>query len=400
MLERLFHWLFGYVEFTVRGGAPRLFTMAAKNGLLLWDFAWEEETARARIKAREYRRLPPLCRRSGAITRLEKKRGLPFFAARLARRKGLLAGAVLGAALFWYLSGFVWGVTVTGTETVTRRQVRDAAAQYGVSVGCPRAELKPRQAAHGILAQIGRLSWASVNTDGCFVEVAVKEGEPAPEAETQEKWSNLVAGRGGVVVSAQAEQGRLEVQPGDVVEQGQLLVSGLYQYVPDPYRAQPTHPAQIVGPARGSVIAETYREFTAQAGSTQARQVPAGEREERAFLRLFGLRLPLGLWGRPAGEFRFSQSVSAWEALGVQLPVALERERYDPVETHSVPLSREEQRDAALRALRQLQREELPQGAEILEEELRFTYTVEGCTVTARCRCWEEIGQIQEILVE
>lgn len=400
MLERLFHWLFGYVEFTVRGGAPRLFTMAAKNGLLLWDFAWEEETARARIKAREYRRLPPLCRRSGASARLEKKRGLPFFAARLARRKGLLAGAVLGAALFWYLSGFVWGVTVTGTETVTRRQVRDAAAQYGVSVGCPRAELKPRQAAHGILAQIGRLSWASVNTDGCFVEVAVKEGEPAPEAETQEKWSNLVAGRGGVVVSAQAEQGRLEVQPGDVVEQGQLLVSGLYQYVPDPYRAQPTHPAQIVGPARGSVIAETYREFTAQAGSTQARQVPAGEREERAFLRLFGLRLPLGLWSQPAGEFRFSQSVSAWEALGVQLPVALERERYDPVETRSVTLSREEQRDAALRALRQLQREELPQGAEILEEELRFTYTVEGCTVTARCRCWEEIGQIQEILVE
>lgn len=400
MLERLFHWLFGYVEFTVRGGAPRLFTMAAKNGLLLWDFAWEEETARARIKAREYRRLPPLCRRSGASARLEKKRGLPFFAARLARRKGLLAGAVLGAALFWYLSGFVWGVTVTGTETVTRRQVRDAAAQYGVSVGCPRAELKPRQAAHGILAQIGRLSWASVNTDGCFVEVAVKEGEPAPEAETQEKWSNLVAGRGGVVVSAQAEQGRLEVQPGDVVEQGQLLVSGLYQYVPDPYRAQPTHPAQIVGPARGSVIAETYREFTAQAGSTQARQVPAGEREERAFLRLFGLRLPLGLWSQPAGEFRFSQSVSAWEVLGVQLPVALERERYDPVETRPVTLSREEQRDAALRALRQLQREELPQGAEILEEELRFTYTVEGCTVTARCRCWEEIGQIQEILVE
>lgn len=400
MLERLFHWLFGYVEFTVRGGAPRLFTMAAKNGLLLWDFAWEGETARARIKAREYRRLPPLCRRSGASARLEKKRGLPFFAARLARRKGLLAGAVLGAALFWYLSGFVWGVTVTGTETVTRRQVRDAAAQYGVSVGCPRAELKPRQAAHGILAQIGRLSWASVNTDGCFVEVAVKEGEPAPEAETQEKWSNLVASRGGVVVSAQAERGRLEVQPGDVVEQGQLLVSGLYQYVPDPYRAQPTHPAQIVGPARGSVIAETYREFTARVGSTQARQVPAGEREERTFLRLFGLRLPLGLWGRPAGEFRFSQSVSAWEVLGVQLPAALERERYDPVETHSVPLSREEQRDAALRALRQLQREELPQGAEILEEELRFTYTEEGCTVTARCCCWEEIGQIQEILVE
>ena len=64
---------------------------------------------------------------------------------------------MLGAALFWYLSGFVWGVTVTGTETVTRRQVRDAAAQYGVCVGSPRAQLKPRQAAHGILAQIGRL---------------------------------------------------------------------------------------------------------------------------------------------------------------------------------------------------------------------------------------------------
>ena len=129
-------------------------------------------------------------------------------------------------------------------------------------------------------------------------------------------------------------------------------------------------------------------------------RVVAALRALIAVIRLFGLRLPLGLWGRPAGEFRFSQSVSAWEVLGVQLPVALERERYDPVETRPITLSREEQRDAALRALRQLQREELPQGAEILEEELRFTYTEEGCTVTARCRCWEEIGQIQEILVE
>lgn len=400
MVEQFFHWLRGYVEFTVQGDAARLFTLAAKNGLLLWGFSREGRLAWARTRAKDYPRLRLVRRRAGVTLTLERKAGLPFSLARLGRRKGLVAGAVLGAGLFWYLSGFLWGVTVTGTETVTRRQVLDAAAQYGVSVGSPLRDLEPRQAAHGILTQVGRLSWASVNTGGCFAQVAVQEREPAPETEEREEWSNLVASRGGVVVSVQAQRGLPQVQPGDVVERGQVLVAGLYPDIPDPYGRQPTSPAKIRGPARGSVVAETYREFTARGEASPAGQLPTGQREERCFLWLFGLRLPLGLWSRPAGEYWFSQTSSPLTVLGVELPLVLETERYDFVESRAIPLTREEQQDAALRALRQLQRQELPQGAEILEEELEFRFTAEGCTVTARCRCWEEIGQVQEILVE
>lgn len=35
MLTRIYHWLSGYVEFLVKGDGARLFTMAAKRGLLL-----------------------------------------------------------------------------------------------------------------------------------------------------------------------------------------------------------------------------------------------------------------------------------------------------------------------------------------------------------------------------
>lgn len=372
--------------------------MAAKNGLLLWDFAWGGETA-----------VPGCGRRStGGCRSCAAAAGLPppGEEARLAllygpagRRKGLLAGAVLGAALFWYLSGFVWGVTVTGTETVTWRQVRDAAANTVFPWAAPgTAEAPPGRPRHPGPDRAAELGVGQHRR--LFCGGGGEGGGAAPEAETQEKWSNLVASRGGVVVSAQAERGRLEVQPRGCGGAGPA--AGLR---PVPVRPRPLPgPAHPPGADRGPGPGQRHRR------DLPGVHRPGGEHPDPAgpfrgeggahLPPLFGLRLPLGLWSQPAGEFRFSQSVSAWEALGVQLPVVLERERYDPVETRQVILSREEQRDAALRALRQLQREELPQGAEILEEELRFTYTEEGCTVTARCRCWEEIGQIQEILVE
>ena len=42
MIERIYHWMSGYVEFRVEGDGARLFTMAAKRGMGLWGFGRSE----------------------------------------------------------------------------------------------------------------------------------------------------------------------------------------------------------------------------------------------------------------------------------------------------------------------------------------------------------------------
>ena len=399
MLTRIYHWLSGYVEFTARGDGARLFSMAAKRGLLLWGFRREGECAAARIKPGEYIKLRPLCRRCGTVCRVGRKRGLPFQFARLWARKGLILGTVLGAALYWYMSGFIWGVSVSGTEKLLPSQVLEAAYDSGVYVGADRERLRAGNPEGKMQALLPGLSWVSVNTDGCYADVVVKEGTKKPELEIKDELSNIVAARAGKIVKLEAHEGRPEVRIGETVFEGQLLIAGLYQERLDPWAPQPPEPYRRTGAARGSVTAETYREFTVQVSGTVREPVEAGQDSE-LWLHVFGLKIPLGLFGRYDGPKRSWEETRQWKVLGVELPVGFQRRTTVYLEERERALSEEEQKAAALRKLREVQRAQLPKGGSIRQETLEFTFSDGLCILSSRCRCWEEIGVVEKILVE
>ena len=131
-----------------------------------------------------------------------------------------------------------------------------------------------------------------------------------------------MAGKEGQVVEITAEEGRAEVKVGDVVTKGQLLISGLYEQVPDPYGPQPNIRYQRAGASRGSVVAETYREFTVTVGATAEVLQPQGEPQRQLYLELFGLRLPLGLWTAPPQDSLVWEERTPVKALGTELPLA------------------------------------------------------------------------------
>lgn len=398
MLTRIYHWLAGYVEFSVKGDGARLFTLAAKRGLLLWGFGREEGMAVARVRPRTYKKLRPLFKRCGAAGRIRVKRGLPFQSMRLWARKGLIMGAFLGAALYWYLSGFIWGVSVCGTEKLTANEVLRAAEESGVYEGARREALRTTKPEGKLQSLLPELSWVSVNTDGCFAQVALKEGTAKPEPEKQPQLSNIVAARAGRIVKLEAQEGRPEVEQGETVTQGQLLIAGLYEERLDPWNPRP-YPYRKAGAARGSVTAETYREFAVQVSATDREPVEEG-RSTKLWLEAFGARIPLGLSVRYEGEQRQWSETSRLKLLGVELPICLRRQTTVYLEERERALSEEEQKAAALRKLREAQRAQLPKGSRILREKLEFSFSEGICVLSARCRCWEEIGVPEIILVE
>ena len=257
VVERLAHFLTGWVEFEVRGNGPRFFNTAAKAGVEFWGFSRRGERLSARGTPGDYKRLRELARRSGAHPTIVARGGLPFTTARLKRRKGLVVGAAAGTAVYLFLSGFCWGVTVTGAETLTRLQVLEAARQSGLSVGAPLREMDYKAMALSIQNRLEGVTWLSVNNNGCFVEVSLRESLPAPEVVNDREWSNMVAARPGTILSVEAERGRPVVSPGDTVTAGQLLIAGLYEQELDPYSPPPEEPFQVLGAARGSARART-----------------------------------------------------------------------------------------------------------------------------------------------
>ena len=78
MVERLAHFLTGWVEFEVRGNGPRFFNTAAKAGVEFWGFSRRGERLSARGTPGDYKRLRELARRSGAHPTIVARGGLPL----------------------------------------------------------------------------------------------------------------------------------------------------------------------------------------------------------------------------------------------------------------------------------------------------------------------------------
>ena len=275
----------------------------------------------------------------------------------------------------------------------------EAARQSGLSVGAPLREMDYKAMALSIQNRLEGVTWLSVNNNGCFVEVSLRESLPAPEVVDDREWSNMVAARPGTILSVEAERGRPVVSPGDTVTAGQLLIAGLYEQELDPYSPPPDEPYQVLGAARGSVRALTYREFSVEVPQEKTVLVPTGRRSQAA-LEVFGLRVPLGLALQPEGSFRVWRSSTAWNPLGRALPLAWEVTTWETCREEAVPLEEAGQEEAALLALRRLQREELPPGSKVVEEELSYTGEGAARRLKAVCRCEEEIGLVRKISVE
>ena len=86
--------------------------------------------------------------------------------------------------------------------------------------------------------------------------------------------------------------------------------------------------------------------------------------------------------------------------MGRELPLTWVETTSQPLEEASVLLEEDAWREAALLRLRRLQREELPPGSQIWREELSYHFENGMCTLTAQCRCEEEIGVVREISFE
>ena len=78
MVERIAHFLTGWVEFEIRGNGARFLNGAAKTGTEFWGFSQREGRPVVRGRPREYRRLRPLFRRCGAHPRIRKRGAVSY----------------------------------------------------------------------------------------------------------------------------------------------------------------------------------------------------------------------------------------------------------------------------------------------------------------------------------
>ncbi|MEG0780447.1 MAG: sporulation protein YqfD [Oscillospiraceae bacterium] len=400
---QVMHFLQGRVELAVESAFPeRVINLCAEGGILLSGLHWQSPTAfTCAVTRRDYRRLRRATEPLDCTVTVVRTAGAPFLLGRARRRQVLLCGVCLGALLLLAGSFFVWDYAIVGNTTVTDEEILRALSRNGVGFGTFGFSIDPEELRNHVLLELPALSWIGVNVSGCRAYVQVRERVPRPELISKDKPSNVVATRDGLVIRVQALSGEAQVLPGTTVEQGELLIAGIWDL--DTTGAR-------VSAGRGQVFARTWRRYTVQMPLTAVKKTYTGQEKHR-YAMDFGTKR-IKFYGkssidrvgydkiehpRKTGYDKTARRTKWVAPGGLALPVTWVTETYRPYLRTEVPVSPTKAQAAGEAILTDYLATQLGEG-DSLSSTLVTAREKDGVLwVTLTAECVEQIGQMVEL---
>lgn len=377
MLARLWSFLSGYVCLVFEGkNLEKVINMAVSRGLYLWDIKWLE-TGKVCVKVRlnGVKVLRHIARRTRSRFRVVGKSGLPFSAARLRKRKMLLVGLVLCAVLTYMMSSFIWFVEVRGNKKIPAATVIKTAEHAGLAMGTLKIGLDKDKIEKYIRNSIPETAWVGVRITGTKAVIEIAEKVIMPPVDNSP--ANVVAEKAGLVREILVLNGKAAVNEGDMVKQGDILITGMITPEPKPDQQpgkeeeeiEPPQPVRLVR-ARGMVRAKVWYEGYGESRLVDTGTRRTGRETEIISLRLLGKELVLkGPQSPPYADFVTGVDVKrlpVWR--NIRIPVEIVTTNYYEVNRYRDIIGLSKAKSIAGSAALAVARGKVPGDAKIIGE--------------------------------
>lgn len=377
------------VDFRAEGVfCEKLLTEAMKNGLGISFPRKSGYTMRGTVQAAEYRSLCKIARRLGLKMRIEKKHGIYFTLKRHRDKIGFAAGAIFAAAVVLFLNLFVWEINISGNKAVSSEEIMATLANSGLKTGTLRTVHDARKIEWNIMNDNKEIAWATVNIQGCCVNVVVSETRREAEMKyDDDKPVNIIAAKYGVIRKMDVFDGQGVVKVGDAVMKGDLLVSATFE---------DRHGKLTLKHSRARVMAETDYEITVEFPLEQVIETTGGVKKSVKGIEIMGLSIPLGS-SRGCEELPAEKEEKELYFLWIRLPVKEISAKYNAVKRNTITYTAEQAKGGAFQLLEQKEAEEMS-NMEIISRKTEEKIANGKYIIRASYDCIMDIAEEQDIL--
>lgn len=232
MKNKWYAFLGGWVLLQVNGpGAARFLQLLVYHNLILWNVDRTENGYLFCMRLDDYWKIKPHVRKTGVRVILAERHGLPFCLKQAGRHWSVAAGIFL---LFCYLaimSRFLWSITIDGNLYCTDDEILEYMSEEGITAGILLNRIPCEQLELDLRNRFPMITWVSAQLDGSVLRIHVKENETAAISDSDDdgnlETNSITAPQEGTIISITTRRGTPKVKAGDMVEAGQVLVSGV-----------------------------------------------------------------------------------------------------------------------------------------------------------------------------
>lgn len=226
---KIWKYLKGYVIISIEGlTLERLLNLCLTNGIYLWNVKRISSTEiEVTVSNIGFKSLKEIARKLGCRIRIKESMGLPNSLNKLRKRKMLGVGILLFICTILILSSFIWEIQINGTEQTTDEQIIKVLRENNVNIGKLKWNIDTDNAKTLLLKEFNYFSFLDIRTKGVKLILNVKEEDIPPEKTDKSYPANLIAKKKGVILKVIARNGRALVKTGQIVNEGDVLISGI-----------------------------------------------------------------------------------------------------------------------------------------------------------------------------
>ncbi|NLW40240.1 MAG: sporulation protein YqfD [Tissierellia bacterium] len=388
---KIWYFFKGYVIIRVEGlTLERFLNLAATNDIYLWDISRESYTVlQMKATIEGFKALKGIVRRVGCRVEIIDKKGLPFLFYRLKARKMLGFGFILFLGIIFFLSSLIWNIEIVGNERVKTEEIIKILEKEEIKRGIIKYKIDKDYIKYLLLNEFDNLSFLSVDIKGTKLLIEMKEQDLPPERINRDVPCNIVATKKGVILKAIARNGRAVVRKGDVVKEGDILITGV---ILDEHSQK-----QILVHAEGEVLAKTIYSHRIDEPTIKTIKEETGRTYTRREFKIGDKGVQFF-----KGEIPFKDYIEEVEEvkpfnLDIDLPIKIFVHQYKEVEIKEIKQNIDFLKQAShIRAVEELNKQ-LPKDIQIQSKDVKYYLKDDILSTYVTFEVIEDIGKKQII---
>lgn len=378
----------GYMVIYAEGFfCERFLNICMRRGIYLWNVRrMGENRICACISIQGFREIRQVARKTRTHITVRRRYGLPFLMHRYRRRKPVIIGVVLFFVLLWYLSTHIMGIDVVGNERIAETEIISGLKNFGVYHGAAASKIDEKLVKNQMMTRFDDIAWIGVNIKGSRVYIEVRERLDTHVEVDRNMPCDIVAAKQGLVRLMEVKNGQTMVKVGQLVEQGDLLVSGVMDSEKKGMRYVHSF---------GEVFAETSYKKTREYPFEYIEKIYTGEEKSRYSISVLGKEIRLFL--KDSQPFEYcdkKEENNEWRAPVSFIPsIFVNSRKYIEYNPESRVRTLDEAVELGRQELSAELEKEIPQSAEVLDVKVTYLPVGEkGVSVTVEYLCREDIG--------
>ena len=311
--------------------------------------------------------------------------GLSHTLSLLKYRIGLPVAVVLCFVMHFLFTGILWKINVVGNEEVPEKEIRSQLYSLGIREGSVIRNINIPKLTMEYMLRDDRFSFVHLNINGTSGTFKVAERVKPPKTPDKKEVCNIVAKCDGIIERLDVYSGGREVENGQTVVKGQLLISSFFET---------RLSGHLLKRAKGTALAKTFPVYEMHIPKKYIKENGNTRLFEKRYFSVLGISVPIDGLNVSLDTKSFdTETVKKRLTLFgyIDTPVFLCTEKYTVNETEEKKRTQENARALFDKSYMQWKKQ-LAEKAEILDENISVSETDEAFVFTAKLCAVENIG--------